>query len=117
MKKYKGMPWAEFIAFIGNTVKEELRKEVPIIDMQGVTSIQTGYGRFGSLESNYTVREGKGLAGKLMGEKIFTIHDNSAEGITPRVILHDLGYFGQKAAAIFRTMGENLNMDFKVEYA
>ncbi|MDD4878469.1 MAG: hypothetical protein PHO02_05540 [Candidatus Nanoarchaeia archaeon] len=117
MKTYHGTHWAEFIAFIGDTVKDELVKEIPIILEYGITSMQTGYGKFGSLEANYTAREGKGLLGKLMGNKIFTIHDNSAEWITPRVILHDSGYYGKKAEEIFKTLGYNLGMDFQVEYA
>jgi hypothetical protein len=117
MKTYKGTHWAEFIAFIGNTVKEELSKEAPIINEYGLTVTQTSYGKFGSIESNFTLREGKGLLGKLMGPKIFTIHDNSAEGIVPRVTIHDNAYFGQKAYDIFNILRENLRMDIILEYA
>ncbi|MFH1066183.1 MAG: hypothetical protein V1734_06765 [Nanoarchaeota archaeon] len=117
MKTYKGMPWDEFIGFIGETAKQELRKEAPIIDLYGVTSTRWSYGKFGSLESNYTLREGRGLIGKLLGAKIFTIHDNSAKGILPRVIIHDTNYFGQKVYEIFKTIGGNLHIDFSVEYA
>ena len=118
MKTYKGMPWSEFTAFLGNAVREELERQAPAIaNMTGLTGLQTGYGRFGSLEANYTLKEGKGLLGKLIGQKIFTIHDNSAEGVKPSITIHDPGYFWQKSAAIFRTMGKNLGLDFQVEYA
>lgn len=117
MKTYKSTNWQDFIRLLGDTAKGELERQCPILREYGVVSVQTGYGRFGCLESNYTLRVGKGLLGKLMGPKIFTIHDNGAENIIPLVTINDNAYFGQKAYEIFNTLRENLQMDIIVEYS
>lgn len=115
MKTYKGAEWPDYIRNLGEMLKHILLDSPRIGDL-GLESMHTSWGKYGAMETNYTLKLGKGFLEKLFGDKLLVIHDIDAEGYTPRIIIHDISLADEIFAAV-KKLGRRESLEFKIEYA